>query len=148
MFFLFACCKINVLSDRVNMGRKAPMSWTNNARRIYYTRAKLVCCACYALRHVWVCVCVCIPRPRNHSNGPVQPLHKQQLRGSSHLSPFLRPHPLRICLLPLQAQVSSFDHAHPSGERRRQRAERSAKPGWICLRKHAGFALASAKKLK
>lgn len=54
-----------------------------------------------------------IPRPRNHGNGPIQPLHKQQLRGSSHLGSFLCPHPVWICLLPVQTQVSYIPNTNP-----------------------------------
>lgn len=51
--------------------------------------------------------CLCAHRPRDHADRSIQPLHKQQLCGSSHPGPFLCSHPVRICLLPLQAQVSS-----------------------------------------
>lgn len=63
-------------------------------------------------KHITGCVrqlspAFCAHRPRDHADRSVQPLHKQQLRGSSHPGPFLCSHPVRICLLPLQAQVSS-----------------------------------------
>lgn len=61
----------------------------------------------YGRRHLFQFNCVCNLRSCNHSDGPVQPLHKQQLGGSSYPRPFLCPHPVWICLLPLQAQVSS-----------------------------------------
>lgn len=56
---------------------------------------------------------VCNLRPRNHGDGPVQPLHKQQLCGGGHPRPLLCPHPVWICLLPLQAQVSATLAGNP-----------------------------------
>lgn len=54
-----------------------------------------------------MCWTFCAHRPCDHADRSLQPLHQQQLGGSSHPGPFLCSHPVGICLLPLQAQVSS-----------------------------------------
>lgn len=72
---------------------------TNNTKGLYYTYAN----RCLYVMHGLICVCIL--RPCNHGDGPIQPLHKQQLCGRSDLGSFLCPHPVWICFLPLQAQV-------------------------------------------
>lgn len=99
----------------------------NNAGSFTYTCTNMCLCAGVYAR---VGLSVSIPRPRNHGDGPIKPLHKQQLCGSSHLSSFLCPHPLWICLLPLQAQVSYILNISPSRKQKKktqQPAEQNTK---------------------
>lgn len=53
-------------------------------------------------------------RSCNHGNESIKPIHEQQLCGSGHFSSLLCPHPLWVCLLPLQAQVSYSLIGNPS----------------------------------